>query len=169
MKTRLDANGWQMLTDQWSLQCETYGEDFAEYASASLTVLRELAIGPRQRNAAVFGFGEAGDDIRAVCQVNSAHLPSYTGKVLRVRHIVFAPVFDLSDQFVLDDYADVLISVFLGALEIADNELKSEHVKFHLRSPAEREFGAKFTQALGGNSAFSKVDMRGTWIYLSRS
>ncbi|MFG6566654.1 hypothetical protein [Sulfitobacter sp. 1A13679] len=159
---------WHRLVREWSAECDEFEENFGEYATASLPVLDELASSAQTPAAGVFGYEEEGS-FKAVYQANSSFLPGYVGKVLRIRHIVLAPKFDFSDEFDIDDYINVMIGVFAGAILLADGELMAQHVKFHLKSPAEREFGQKFIQAAGKQPVFAKAEMRGSWIYLSKA
>lgn len=163
------SNGeWQNLVQQWESQCEDYSENFAEYAIASMPVLEELAIGAEQLSAGVFGFKSC-DKYAALCHANSSFLPSYDGKVLRIRHIVFSPRFDFSDDVPTDEYIQALVGVFTGAMDLANDEMQSNHVKFHLRSRAEREYGQAFTDALKRHGTFKTVNITGSWIYLSKA
>lgn len=164
----MDKGDWAKLVLQWEAECSDFEEDFSEYAMASLPVLGDLAIAPPRRDAAVYGLS-SGNTIEAVCQANSTFLPGYTGKVLRIRHIVLSPRFDYSENIEIADYVKTLIGVFTGAVALAYQEMASEHIKFHLKSPAERAFGAAFTDALQGDTSFTEVAIKGSWIYLSKA
>jgi len=168
LKRATEKNGlWDEITLQWEAQCAAYDENFVDYATASLPVLADLAQGPELANQGVYSYCPEGQHL-AILQANAAFLPSYTGRVLRIRHIVFAPDFDFGINEV-DDYIDVLASVFVGSIDLSYGEMSAPHVKFHLRSPAERAFGTAFTTALGKDKAFKEVNMRGAWIYLSKA
>lgn len=157
---------WQELMADWDAQCSKYSENISDYATASLPVLKDLASEPQMSNAGVFGLKSSANHL-AICQANVAFLPGYEGKVLRVRHITMAPSYDFSDTLVLDEYASVLVSIFTETVNLALGQMPAKHVKFHLRSPVEREFGSRFVEALAGNSAFEKVSLAGSWVYLS--
>ncbi|WP_420325450.1 hypothetical protein [Mameliella sp.] len=159
---------WPDLISQWEKQCEIYGESLDDFAVASLPVIEGLATGAQQHYAGAYAYSDDGN-YKAVCHVNSTFLPKYDGKVLRVRHIVLSPDFDFSDTPTVDDYTDVLVGVFVGAIALTMEEMPSSHVKFHLRSPIERELGEHFTKAISGNAAFKDVAMQGSWIYLSKA
>lgn len=165
---RVDASGWQDLSLCWEKQSNEYGENFSDHASASMPVLEDLATGPQLADAGVFAFDTEGAP-QAVAQCNSTFLPGYSGKVLRVRHIVLAPRFELDEEISLEDYGQVLAGIFGGSVILSAAQMPTDHVKFHLRSRAERMFGERFKNALSESSAFSKVDMRGAWIYLSKT
>ena len=167
MFERISKDYWAKLVLDWEAECAEFGENFDDYAVASLPVLRELACAPPRRDAAVFG-SVSSEKLDVVCQANSSYLPGYTGKVLRIRHIVLSPRHDYSEEFTLDDYCSTLVGVFSGALDLADGEMMSDHVKFHLKSPAERAFGKAFTDVLKDHKAFTDVAIKGSWIYLSK-
>ncbi|UWQ83192.1 hypothetical protein [Leisingera caerulea] len=161
------VNGsWQELMTDWEAQCAEYSENLSDYAIASLPVLAELATGAQLKNAGVYVLKDGANHL-AACQANVAFLPGYTGQVLRIRHITLSPSYDFSDDIPLDNYANVLVSIFTGSVELALGEMPAEHAKFHLRSPAEREFADRFVQALEGNSSFENVCLKGSWVYLS--
>lgn len=168
MFQRVTENDWAQLVLDWEAECTEFEENFDDYAVASLPVLGELACSPPRRDAAVFG-SKNGSKLDVVCQANSSFLPGYDGKVLRVRHIVLSPRHDFSEHVTLEDYSAALVGAFTGVLGLASGEMASNHVKFHLKSPAERAFGEAFTEALKNHAAFAKVAMKGSWIYLSKA
>ena len=88
---------------------------------------------------------------------------------MRIRHIIFSPRYDLGVIGDISEYANVLVSVLAGAITLSYKEMPSEHVKFHLRSPAEMQFGHLFTELLEERKLFKKIDMKGAWIYLSKT
>ena len=168
--TRLSAHdgSWFELNGQWEQACYTYNEDIGDYATASLPVLDELATATPKKNAGVFA-ATSGDTYLAALQANRAYLPGYDGPVLRVRHIVTAPKYDFDASVTVKEYEDLLVEVFLGVLDLSIAELEAPHVKFHLKSPAEREFGERFTNAAKKFEVFTKCEMQGSWIYLTKS
>lgn len=167
-RVSLADGAWESLCRQWEGECEEFGEEFDEFAPASFPVLDALARGTPFANAGVFAVLENGEYL-AACQINATLLPGYTGKVLRVRHIVFSPRYDLSPDLEVEDYAKTLVGVFGGVIVLSYKNMVASHIKFHLRSPAERQFGTLFKEALEGHGAFSEVAMRGAWIYLSKN
>lgn len=159
------GDGWDGLVAAWKAQCEALGEDFDGYASASLPVLEELA-GKNDVSYTVFGLqDESSGEFDAVCSVNWTHLPGYTGKVLRVRNLLFAPKFDFG-EFEVSDYALVLTRVFARAVGLAIGLMPSRHIKFHLRSPVERQFFALAGAQLDALDEFQAVNVRGAWLYV---
>lgn len=167
-RVSLSDGSWYDLYRQWESECDGFEEDFAEFAPASLPVLDELARGTQLANAGVFAYRDDSENFLATCQVNVCLLPGYDGKVLRVRHILVSPQHEFDADMEIETYIRTLTGVFVGAIGLSVDGMPSQHVKFHLRSPAERHFGHMFTEALEGHEAFSGVAMRGSWIYLSK-
>ena len=164
----LADGGWGDLCRQWEDECIRNGESLDDYAPGAFPVLGQLARGPQLSNAGVFAaVNDKG--FQATCQVNVTFLPGYDGKVLRVRHIIFSPRYDFEDIGDIKEYITVLVSVLGGAILLSYETMPSKHVKFHLRSPAEMQFGHMFTEMIEGHEAFKKVSMKGAWIYLSKS
>ena len=168
MLSRVSKDDWNKLILQWEDECSHYGENYSDFATASLPVLEHLAYSAPLRDASVYGLVQD-DKYQVVCQANSTFLPGYQGKVLRVRHIGLSPRFEFSETVDLQDYTTSLIGVFTGALEVAQQDMPADHIKFHLKSPAERAFGNAFTDALEDHDAFTSVAMKGSWIYLSKT
>ena len=167
-RVSLADSTWNDLCRQWESECISCSEEFSEFAPASFPVLDKLARGAQLTNAGVFAVPN-GENYSAACQANVCLLPGYDGKVLRVRHIVFSPNYDYGENLTLEDYGHALLSVFGGTINLSYEEMMARHIKFHLRSPAELQFGNSFTEFLKGHQAFKEVNMRGAWIYLSKS
>ena len=162
-----DQGTWEKLMRQWEAECDSFGENLDDYATASLPVVAQVARGTQVKNLGAYAFTMDGS-FKAVCQANATYLPGYTGKVLRIRHIVLAPEFDFSPDISVDDYITVLVGVFSGAISLTNKEMEADHLKFHLRSPAEREFGTHFTKAIHDQGIVKDASVKGSWIYLSK-
>lgn len=166
---RMTGKDWQKLMVEWEECASAFGEDISDYAVASMPVLEDLATGATYKKKGVFSFNEDGET-KSVFQANLARLPGYTGEVLRVRHIVLSPRFDYDNNVEIDEYARTLAGTFAGAVGISIAKMPAQHIKFHLKSPAERAYGHLFTEALKDlTSEFSDVSMHGSWIYLSKT
>lgn len=165
---RLGHQEWAKLVLEWEAQSNSFGEDFADHASASMPVLDELANSTPRRDAGVYAYSVNGETV-AILQANAALLPNYHGKVLRVRHIVLSPKYELEDTLKLEDYGDALVGVFAGTIILSQREMAASHIKFHLRSPAERMFGEQFTKVMQSIDGFGECTMKGSWIYLSKT
>lgn len=156
---------WDVLKAEWQGQCASYGEDFEAYAQGTFSVLTPLAEGGEPQ-AGVYAFME-GEKHTAIFQANCTPLPGYNGPVLRVRFMTLAPQYDFGD-FGVDRYSDVLAGVFGAALMLSFDDMKSQHLKFHLQSPADRQFFAMLEGPLGRMSYFETVQIRGAWLYITK-
>lgn len=157
---------WKTLWQSWDEQCNKFGEDFRDYANASLGAIEELAQQPQVKNAGVYGLVE-GNEISCICQLNAAFLPKYTGKVLRLRHLTLSPDFDFAEDITTERYVDVLSHMFAGAVGVARDEMDCKHLKLHFRSPADREFFNQFQAYLQSHSSYNTVKMIGAWLYIT--
>lgn len=166
-KLQVSDGSWSSFCDDWRQQCECHDEAFDEYAPGSFSVLEELA-NNNERKAGVFATKIDGSFVSCF-QVNVARLPKFDGPVMRVRHLVLAPDYDFGDLSI-DQYALALTSSFTAVLELAsqDVSMKAKHVKFHLRSPADRSFFAFLQQQLNESSHFETVQMSGSWLYIKK-
>lgn len=161
----VEANGsWQRFLDQWRDRCASFGEDFESYARDAMPVLAELAQNPKE-NAGVYSLLSDQGEYDAVCQANSTYLPGIIGKVLRVRHLLMSPYFDFG-EYPIEDYSRVLARMFARTVDLAKNGLPSQHVKFHLRSPADRQFFEAMGEVLQAGG-LSNVALKGAWLYLT--
>lgn len=158
---------WRKLWLNWDAMCNAYDENFNEFAPSALSVLKPLAEDPQTDSAGVFGLID-GEDVLAACQLNVARLLGYDGKVLRLRHLVLSPKFDYSDDISVKDYVEMLSEMFTGAVACAENEMAAEHIKLHVRSPADREFFNNFQEQLSKSATFRTVQMRGAWLYITK-
>ncbi|HDR28646.1 hypothetical protein [Rhodovulum sp.] len=159
---------WTRLWLNWDSACSEFNESFSDFAPSALSVLKTLAEDPQTKSAGVFGVVR-GDDVLAACQLNVAGLPGYSGKVLRLRHLVLSPRFDFSEDTTVDDYVDVLSTMFAGTVRCAETAMPADHIKLHFRSPADREFFNRFQRELSGSATFGSVQMRGAWLYLTKT
>lgn len=167
---RISAENGQLdkLWKDWDASCASFEEDFSEYSISTMETLRSLAVEPQVESRGVYGVYKE-DTILAVCQLNVAMLPRYDGKVLRVRHITLAPDFDYSDTKSIEDYADALREILLGTLSMADTDMAAPHLKFHLRSPNDKDFFTNIRDYLADHDLFKLVEIKGSWLYMSKS
>lgn len=156
---------WDALKAEWQSQCASYGEDFDTYAQGTFSVLGPLA-DSEEPKAAVFAHMKNGHHA-AIFQANCTPLPGYTGPVLRVRFMTLAPQYDFGDYGV-DEYSDVLAGIFASSLALSYGEMQSQHLKFHLQSPADRQFFAVLEAPLGEIGIFESVQIRGSWLYVTK-
>ncbi len=158
---------WDQLVRQWQDACVSFGEEFEDYACDALPVLEELIeeAPPADRARVVSLFLDG--HYQAVCQVNRTHLPGYDGMVLRVRHLVLSPRLDFGDR-PLEDYERVLTELLDGILKLSETEMVAPHIKFHFRSPADRQFFKTLRDSLERRGVFRILEMRGAWLYITK-
>ena len=156
---------WSALMQDWTVQCGDFGESVENYASASIPVLQQLVNAP-ENNAGVYGLVCDGGVHHAAVQLNRAMLPGTSGWTLRARHLILCPNYDFG-SFSDDEYAAAVGSTVMQTIVIAREKLPSEHVKFHLRSPADRHFFSILSSELSGIDYFSNVRMAGAWLHLT--
>jgi hypothetical protein len=99
--------------------------------------------------------------------INHADIPGHDGPVLRVRHILLSPDFDLGDAGV-SEYADALVGILMNVIALSENTLPARYIKFHARSPADMSFFAALGTALDSSGVFGKVEHKGTWLYITK-
>lgn len=156
---------WPAVLAAWKTQCEGYEQDFDDFAVATFGVLNPLAADGHPK-AAVYGFFVEGQ-CWVVCEANHTQLPGYSGYVLRVRNMTFAPRFDFEDLGV-DAYGKALTGLFGGILALSHSVLAAPHIKFHLRSPADRTFFQALTEPLLKLAELDSVAVKGSWLYVTK-
>lgn len=161
-----DSGTWAEFESDWRSQCEALEEDFDSYAEATLSVVREI-VEVENKNAGVFGLKINGN-YAAMCQVNRAPLPGYDSPVMRIRFITLCPDLDLR-ELPVTQYGSVLASLLTKVIELAltIGDLKSRHIKFHLRSPADTQFFSALGKGLHDTEYFETVATRGAWLYIT--
>lgn len=163
---KLDGS-WDGMVQHWSSECAAHGEMFEQYASATIATLESL-VEEEKEDAGVFAFAESGSKVHAILQANSTHLPGYEGRVLRVRHLITSPAYDFGD-FSVADYSRLLSSVFARVVSLSAGEMPSDHIKMHLRSPADIQFFRNVGQSISQSRFFSAVTMHGAWLYFTKT
>lgn len=174
VQLRTETNTWELLLEDWRRQCELFDEDITLYEDSPINVVRDLAEGPLNPNAGAYALYD-GERFSALCQANRTPLPGYTGQVLRVRMMYLCPELDLGDSEI-DDYVTTLTQMFSGIVSLSSSvEMAAPHIKFHLRSPADRQFFQVLSQVLSGDDSgvdrprvFANVQMRGSWLYITK-
>lgn len=159
---------WGELLSQWSRQCHDFGEDFEGYLPDTINLLGSLVEQTEgERWDGVFAF-EEGASIEGICFVNGAFIPGYSGRVLRVRHIILSPKNDFGD-YEEQHFADILGGMFEEVLQLSEGLIPCQHLKFHFRSPADVAIFQKFSSILSKTDLFSNVSMKGAWLMLTRN
>lgn len=166
--SHLDGS-WAELLSDWSSMCHELGEDFQSFTPETMGLLAQLVeeTESSQRDGV---YGLKGDDgtYSAVCFVNPAYIPNFTGRVLRVRHILLSPRSDFG-EFDAEWHGTVLGTVFERILEISDDRLICPHVKLHFRSPADLALFARTKDEILKSNHFSDVKLIGAWLILTKA
>lgn len=89
---------------------------------------------------------------------------------MRVRYLTLSPEYDFGEKTV-DDYAEMLVGAVAGLLMVSDDHptLQARHIKFHLRSPADRQFFAALGRGLNEHEKFEDVQLKGSWLHLTKA
>lgn len=159
---------WQAFEDDWRKQCEDLEEDFDAFASPTFEVVKDL-VENENRKAGLFALKE-NDSHVAITQLNCATIPNYREPVLRARFITLSPTYDLTDVGT-EKYSELLIELLFQVIRLGtlDRHMGSRHVKFHLRSPADRPFFTAFGREMGDHPYFESIRTVGQWLYISKA
>ena len=160
---------WQALLDDWSDLCREYDEDFGAYMPFTLdTLAQQCEDCFADKRSGVYAYKDSAGKHTAVCFLNSSFIPKFSGRVLRVRHLILAPNYDLG-EYSVDQYAEVLSKVVAEVIVMSDGALLSDHLKFHFRSPADVEVFRQFAPILNDTKHFEKVTMQGSWLTITKN
>lgn len=158
---------WHIFFENWRSQCERCNDDIENFSPEILKELRNLA-DLSHKSAGVFTLLEGSEHL-CVLQVNTAHLPGYDGAVLRVRLLTWCPLFDFGTMSI-GEFGSALGDVFLGVMQLSTSgKYRADHVKFHFRSPADREFFTNLKPGLEKIGGIKTVQIRGAWLYITKS
>lgn len=159
---------WGELLSQWTRQCHDLDEDFENYLPETMKLLGALVEQTEgQRWDGVFAYEEAGH-YEGICFVNGAFIPGYSGRVLRVRHVLLSPKNDFG-EYEEEHFANKLGAIFERILQLSEGLIPCQHLKFHFRSPADVALFQKFSTILSKSEHFATVQMKGAWLMLTRS
>lgn len=159
---------WDALEAQWRDECVSLEEDYGTYAEAALSTLRdECDDGKIDPTSGVFGLKDENGKLHSACFLNTTPLKGYIGPVLRIRHTLLSPYYDFSDLSI-DVYASVLAEYFMAIIAVSDNELKSQNIKLHYRSPYDRQIFAAVGITLRSTGVFQTVASKGMWLHLTK-
>lgn len=160
-----EDGSWDVFYAGWAAQCVEVNDDIADFATSSLPVLEDIAA-ENDANTYVVGLFENARCL-AVAMVNRANIPGPPGWTLRVRHVVACPLLDfgaLSETL----YAEMLVELTLGIVQLSDTSLPTERVKFHLRSPGDYAYFASFGRLLDKMGVFASCTMHGAWLHIEK-
>lgn len=158
---------FQGLQDDWKAQCHQFDEDFEGYVGLPLSTLSELVEDCNgNRHDGVYALSSGDAEYAAVCFTNSAFIPGFRERVLRVRHLVLAPKFDIG-EYDAEVYAKLLTDVLDALIELAKSEVDAKHIKVHFRSPADSQVFGEYSRELHTSGVFSNVATHGAWLIVS--
>jgi hypothetical protein len=169
-KLRSDDGTWDFLEQEWAKQCTEADEDFAEYAPDVLKILKNIAKTPEKNTkiteSYVYGLRTAeAKPYLTICMVNRAMIPGQKGYTLRLRHLTVGPSLDFGLE-PRDRYADALVWTVLGVIQLANSDLPSQQLRFHLGSPEDTNLFRAFKDGFNMIEGFSSVDIHGSWLYM---
>lgn len=162
-----NENGlFEKLREQWQNQCQRFGEDLADYAAPHLDhAARICAENPPDPRYGIYAV-QSGNEFECLMHVNQARLPGTNGWTLRVLWILLAPRFDF-EEIDASGFATIATSIIEGAIEIANSEPNSAHIKIHLSNMGDRRFFIGVAYALRGHAAFELIETRANWLHMS--
>lgn len=159
---------WNDLLTQWAQQCHDCGEDFEAYLPETIRLLGNLVDDTaNEKWDGVFGHKDEQGKHQGVCFVNCTFLPGFTGRVLRVRHVLLSPENDFGD-FDEVHYSGLLGTIFERIIRLSDTMLPCKSIKIHFRSPADVALFSRFAANFEDSEHFSSVKMAGAWLMLTK-
>lgn len=152
--------------DDWSAQCEEIGEDLGTFAEATIAPIRAFADAESDKEWAI-AIKDGNRFMAVACAIRTMQKP-HVGWVLRVREVTVCPLLDYGN---LDEnsYVDTLIAILNGALKLSESDLKADHIKLHLRSPADAVFFRAFGNTLDSKGVFAATEAHGAWLTISKA
>ncbi|MFG1317699.1 hypothetical protein [Xanthobacter autotrophicus] len=156
---------WEVFEADWSRQCAEFDETLDSFAPAHVPMLKAAATKEPKSGAFALPFD---DHHAAACQLNCTPLPGYDGPVLRLRFLTLSPRYDLGNTE-RETYREILVRLLQGVLDVSDTLWPARHVKFHLASPADKDFFEEVGKPLDASGVFENVGVKGSWLYISKS
>lgn len=165
---RLSASDGSLaaLDADWKAQCDEVGEELESYGSATMAPIRTFAESDSAKEWAI-AIKEGERFMAIACAIRTRQKP-FDGWVLRIREVTVCPLLDYGN---LDEnsYVDTLIGILNGALKLSESDLKAEHIKLHLRSPADAVFFRAFGNTLDSKGVFAATETHGAWLTISKA
>lgn len=156
----------EQFTADWNEQCREVGEDCDSFGEATTSVIRDFARKESDREWAI-AIKQGGRFMAAACAIRAVQKP-FAGWVLRIREVTVCPLLDYGN---LDEnaYVDTLIAILNGALNLSESSLPAQHIKLHLRSPADAVFFRAFGNTLDSKGVFAATEAHGAWLTVSKA
>ena len=153
------------LEQNWQAQCEEIGEDFDSFTPPAMEPLRAFAKAESDKEWAI-AIAHEGRFMATACAIRTMQ-KGFAGWVLRIREVTVCPLLDYGN---LDEntYVDTLIAILNGALKLSESDLRADHIKLHLRSPADAVFFRAFGNTLDSKGVFAATEAHGAWLTISK-
>jgi hypothetical protein len=117
--------------------------------------------------AGIYGL-EVNGSVGAFSHATCRPLPGFAGPVLSVDLTTFAPRYDFGDLD-LEEYAELIVGLFSGVVELSKDVLPAQVIRFHLQSLADKQFFAALGTPLTEVNLFQKVAVKGMWMYVTKA
>lgn len=150
----------------WAAQCDEVSEDCETFAQAAVSVIRDFAERNSEKEWAI-AFMDGERHMAAACAIRTTQkgLPGWT---LRVREVTVCPLLDYGNLGE-NTYVDTLIAILNGAIKLSESDLPADHIKLHLRSPADAVFFRAFGNTLDSKGVFAASEAHGAWLTISKA
>ena len=155
----------QQLEENWAEQCAEIDEDFDGFAPSAMAPIRSFARNDSDKERAV-AIADGDRFMAAACAIRTMQ-KGFAGWVLRIREVTVCPLLDYG-KFDENTYVDTLIAILNGALKLSESELRADHIKLHLRSPADAVFFRAFGNTLDSRGVFAATEAHGAWLTISK-
>lgn len=168
MLVRMDSTNalFAALEAEWATQCASYGDDFDNYASAHISHAREICgEDPPDKNYGVWSITIDSEYV-GLLHVNRARLKGKDGETLRILWLLLSPQHDFEDV-TPERLAKITTELIVGAINLASNELPSQHIKIHLGNTIDRQYFASVAVALSAAKMCRVAATRGNWLEMS--
>jgi hypothetical protein len=117
---------------------------------------------------AIFCINEGNSPVGAF-RITYTFIPGYSDKILRIRHILMSPSYEYGEKTV-EDYGRVLSGIVLEAVKLTDGDYRSQHIKLHMRSIADRQFFQFFADSAALPSATGiSIQVKGSWLHIDKA
>ena len=155
----------ERLENDWTAQCEEIGENLDGFAPSAMQPIRAFAKAENDKEWAI-GIENDGRFMAAACAIRAMQ-KGFSGWVLRIREVTVCPLLDYGN---LDEnvYIDTLIAILNAAIKLSESDLKADHIKLHLRSPADAVFFRAFGNTLDSKGVFAASEAHGAWLTISK-
>ena len=161
-----ENNGFEKIETAWNEQCQSFGEDFADYATPALDHAKKIINdGVNGQDYAIYANIRDGE-YDCIMHVNCTNLPKVDGKTQKVMWVLLAPKYDYEDVDP-QTLAAIASDIIHGAIGLCENGKRSRHVKIHLNNIGDRRFFLGVAYGLKTAKELVDVAVRGNWLHLT--